>query len=348
MLNSSINTSSFLATGWTLYPSVFTIWFIIMLTFSLFGTILNLSLMLPIIASRKLRCGTGILIAHLLLINATLCLIHMSILSISTYAVAPYTDLSLSFCRHTLFWYYLSLDAVNWTFLLIGINQFVAIFLPHSYTKWSGNVIVTGVMVTLPWLIGLSCKLPIFNEMGCRWQPTTPWGTCGVRVYPGSVVYPLIVTVCVFSPLGALGVVYAVIFGGVALRSVWMRRQKNGMSRGAQRMFTRRYRNVKMLFVSYLWYSCCLLPAPIASSLFPKEYTSEMLLPLFMRALLLFGYATIPVVYLVMNAEYRGHARMLWSCLIDQRKTVKIIPHSEKRYALLPFPSFLHQGKPKP
>lgn len=92
-----------------------------------------------------------------------------------------------------------------------------------------------------------------------------------------------------------------------------------------QKLLSRRYKSVKMLFVSYIWYSVCILPAPIASLSFAAAYQSSPILQLLLRALLLLGYATMPVrihwlfcsnwflqiVCIAMNTDYRRRFQTL-------------------------------------
>lgn len=107
-----------------------------MIILSLFGSFTNILLAITILSSKKLRFGCGSLIAHLLFINASLCLVHMPILSVATYYFAPYRELDGEFCSYTIMFYYSALYAVDWSSLFIAVHQFVAILLPHAYYRW--------------------------------------------------------------------------------------------------------------------------------------------------------------------------------------------------------------------
>lgn len=94
-------------------------------------------------------------------------------------------------------------------------------------------------------------------------------------------------------------VIFLVIVGRIRLRNIQVSADLTPANAAElqqkQKILARRYKNVKMLFVSYVWYTMCLLPAPLGATLFTAAYSSLPLLQLLLRALLLLGYATIPV-----------------------------------------------------
>ncbi|XP_055340555.1 trace amine-associated receptor 7a-like [Paramacrobiotus metropolitanus] len=284
-----------------------------MIIISLCGVLCNILVMYIILSQRKLRSGCGILIAHLLFINVTLCLVHMPILSISTYFYAPYVRLGKTFCNYTILFYYSSLYTVDWAACLISVNRYVAIFLPHHYRKCAGRYGVISMIVT-GWIIAFSCNLVLFYGVGGAYQSTKPWGACGITV-SDAVTYPTVTVICVTLPVCLEGVVYLSIFAVVGLRKLINRRRVSVADVNAdvahQHQFKKRFRVARMLFCSYVWYSICFLPAPIASSLYPVQYASLPLLQLFLRVLLVLGYATIPLIYLIMNNDYRSGLKIV-------------------------------------
>ncbi|XP_055340554.1 octopamine receptor beta-2R-like [Paramacrobiotus metropolitanus] len=292
------------------YRIGFAVWFWVMLSLCIVGTILNLLMIYIILSSAKLRVGSGILIVHLLAVLTSLCAVHMLLLSVSTYFYAPYQTLSSNFCVYSTWLYYACLDSVNWSSLLIGINRFVAIFFPTKYPLMiRNNVIAT--MIILSWMICFACCSQILAGHGGWYGSTKPWGTCGM-VNPNSD-FAIITAFAVTIPLTILGILYLAIFIGVAVKNYFDRKKildgehtktKDGKGQ-AHKLFERRYHSAKVLFVSYLWYIACLLPAPIALSVYPASYSRIPLLSPIMRAVLLCGYATIPLIFLMMNMEYR-------------------------------------------
>lgn len=303
------------APAWLKYKDWLTFWFWLMIFLSALGTLLNVTLMLIIFMSKKLRTGCGALIGHLLFINTQLCLFHMPILSISTYYFAPYQQLGATFCNYTIFFYYSALYAVDWSSMLIGVNRFVAILIPHSYGRLGSKFGIT-TMIVAGWIVAFSCNLFLFNGVGGQFISTKPWGACGIKPFPSARVYPINTIICVTFPLSAEGVLYLTIFISVKIKSLMHRREVNADAitdpvalaaiAKKQAIFQRRYRSAKMLFVSFIWYSFCFLPAPIASSLFPTQYASVPLVQIFTRVLLLCGYTTIPVRNVLVLLQQRG------------------------------------------
>lgn len=300
MVNCSlVNRSHLCEPAWMVHPTALTVWFWMMLTLNITGGITNIGLLWVIISNKKLRTGSGFLIAHLLFIEAQLCIVHMFILSITTYYIVPYTALSDTFCRYTLIGYYSSIYALNWTALMIGINRFVAVFFPHKYSLWSKQSVVV-TMAVLSWAIALTLNFLEFTGTILKHEATPPWGTCGIIVFRMSS-YLAMVSFAQAGPVSLLGALYLIILGGIGIRTIQHHRKvREGSSgKGAatvnSSLMRRRYRSAVMLFVAYLWYTSCLMPAPVAATLYPLQYTSYPLLSLFLRALLLFGYATNPV-----------------------------------------------------
>lgn len=153
-------------------------------------------------------------------------------------------------------------------------------------------------MALTGWVIAYICNLFLFFGFGGSYRSTKPWGSCGIRPLPSSRVYPIVTAVCVTIPFCLEGAIYSVIFISDRVRTFRRHNQVHNQltvdTAGAQR-FMRRYKIAKMLFVAYVWYCVCFLPAPIASSLFPKMYSTDPVCQIFTRALLLCGYATTPV-----------------------------------------------------
>ncbi|XP_055338410.1 uncharacterized protein LOC129588268 [Paramacrobiotus metropolitanus] len=296
----AVNTSAAEIPVWITYRSSLTIWFIVMLLFAILGTFLNSLLICAVLSSRKLRRGSGILILNCLFINFVLCGIDMPILIYTTYFGEYYQHAPKYFCKYLVLFYYSFVYTVDWAQLAIGINRFVAIFFPHIYTKWTTPKVIIPMLV-IPYVIPFACNLVMFYDIGAHYQAMKPWGACGVKPLPHNNTYTVVVALCVALPVAALGVLYITIFVVVWSRSFTSQRQIESaeghpVAVGNQSaLFRRRYRSVKMLFLTAVWYSAALLPAPITSSFFSAEYNSQPLLQLILRGLLLAVYATSPV-----------------------------------------------------
>ncbi|XP_055340692.1 alpha-1A adrenergic receptor-like isoform X2 [Paramacrobiotus metropolitanus] len=319
-----MNSSNLTTFNTTATPSLYTtyrvglaVWFGAMMTFCIGGTILNLLVMSIILSTAKLRIGSGILIAHLLAVLTSHCAVHLFLITVSTYCYAPYYPLSTPFCVYTTWMYYTCINAVNWSSLLIGINRFIAIFFPMKYSVLIQNKVIV-VMILSIWAVCFGCSTQIVYGRAGTYGVTAPWGTCGIT--KPDVNFAIVTNVNVTLPLTILGLLYLGIFIGVAVKNRLDQRQiraeqktvvKKGDNVQTRRLFERRYRSAKILFVSYLWYVATLMPAPIALSLYPVAYVKLPLLSLIIRAVFLVGYATIPLIFLMMNAEYRRRLRSI-------------------------------------
>ncbi|XP_055340587.1 allatostatin-A receptor-like [Paramacrobiotus metropolitanus] len=301
---------------WIEYHFFVTLWFAVMMGLSAVGAVANITLTITILSSEKLRSGCGVLIAHLLLVSATLCAVHLPLLTVTTYYMAPKQPLGITFCRVTVLFYFSTLYVVNWTAMLISINRFVAIVYPYKYNAHFASYKVGFSLIALSWTVVLCCNFLVFFNHGGRFEATRPWGACGITVIRNSMIYPMITVICVTFPTALEGVMYVAIFATVGWRALLRRRKiRHVVERAIERrnsLVQKRYRSVKMLSVSYLWYSVCFMPAPIASSIFPHVYSSSPLLQLFLRVLLLCGYTTIPFIYLALSNDYRSRFVQLY------------------------------------
>ena len=282
--------------AWETYKVGLTIWFVFMIICIVFGTISNGLLLLTILTSQKLRSGSGMLIAHSLAINFMLCAIHMPMVAIPTLLGRYYQFFNPSFCRYQVLFYYTCVYSVNYASLSVAVNRFVAIFFPHQYAKWA-NTKVTVFMALVAWIVPFTCNLVMFYGVGGSFQSVKPWGACGIKP-AGDFVYPVIMAFCVAVPVLTFSVLYITIFGVVWVRSYFHRNRVSRLETAktaAELSVERRYKSAKLLFLSAFWYAIALIPAPTASSLYPKEYASQPMLQLIMRGLLMLAYSTTPV-----------------------------------------------------
>ncbi|XP_055340589.1 proteinase-activated receptor 1-like [Paramacrobiotus metropolitanus] len=247
------------------------------------GTLLNALLFAAIVTSGKLRQGSGVLIAHSIFLETVLCAIAFPLIVASTYR--PQNSMtSVPMCRFTMLVFYGVMWTENWASVIIGINRFVAIFFPHGY-----------------------------NLIRKKQATTMPWGACGAR--PISAVYGIVTILTTPLPVATLGFLYVSIFSAIFIRNAMSRRKTDpGGAPGNKKphgIIHKRLKTARMMFTSYIWFSLCYLPAPVASSVAPVAYSSSPLISLFLRLLLLCGYATSPIIYLSMNEEYRRRAKKI-------------------------------------
>ncbi|XP_055337371.1 rhodopsin-like [Paramacrobiotus metropolitanus] len=304
---------SSLVPAWIIYSTTLQVWVAIIGILAIIGTSLNVPLFVTIATGSKLNTGSGALIAHLLFIESMLCSVWNPIICISMYT-AHIKPLSHTFCQYALFGYYIFLHCANWSTLLLAINRFVAIMFPHQYSKVSSKPALLFSM-SFGWMVAIGFNLPGFLGVSGDYVPIPPWGGCGTKVTAQFAWFNALLTGVLTSiPVSGVGLAYIVMF--VKIGVVWCRnrnavvtKQKDDSSAGARHdrsvLQKRRFDSAKMLFISYLWYSLCYLPAPIASSVYPQAYASMPALQLALRGVLLMGYAFNPVIYIAMNSEYR-------------------------------------------
>ncbi|XP_055340724.1 protein trapped in endoderm-1-like [Paramacrobiotus metropolitanus] len=325
------------------YPGWLTFWFIVMIFLCILGAFSNSLLFMAIVTSRKLRKGSGTLIAHSILIEAFLCVIGVPLIMASTY-MPQFGWPSKTMCKWTMLLFYGPIFAGTWASVLIAINRFVAIFFPHVYSKLTTPPLLA-LVIALGWAVALASSVPMFFEAGgISVGATKPWYACGARQEKPGYLYNFLVTVGTTAPAVALGVIYVSIFTLVIIRALIFRRKidttdKAAVARNqrAQAMTQKRLKMARMLFVSYIWFTVCYMPAPVTASVAPVLYGTSPLVSLFLRMLLEIGYATSPVIYLTMNAEYRSAAkrvlyRILRLCrpsLLIRDDTIKIVTEYE-------------------
>ncbi|XP_055352558.1 probable G-protein coupled receptor B0563.6 [Paramacrobiotus metropolitanus] len=292
------------STIWTEYRTSLTIWFAFMLTAGIIGAILNFLLIVAIMSKPRLRSGSGMLILNSLVINFILCAVEMPMMAASAYFGESTPFKPTHYCRYLILFYYYHVYAANWAQLLIGVNRFIAVLFPHIYATWTKPP-MTFAMIVLPHLIPFVCTTVMFFDVGAHIQVMRPWGACGLQPTPGSSVYTSVIWVCVAIPIVIVFVLYSIIFLMVWTKSMVHSRQVTDVNAAGQPTFRKRYRTVKVLFWTAMFYAVALIPAPIGSSFFAAQFNSMPFMQLFLRALLLFCYATTPLIYLAKTADYR-------------------------------------------
>ncbi|XP_055340655.1 uncharacterized protein LOC129589803 [Paramacrobiotus metropolitanus] len=171
-------------------------------------------------------------------------------------------------------------------------------------------------MILIGWSIALVCNSLVTAGIGGSYEATEPWGTCGAKV-TSAVVQPLIVFISVVFPLALEGSIYLCIFTTILLRKFVAGKNLVAPSHAAtsqpgSQQRQKRLKVARMLFCSNIWYMACFLPAPMTSGLNPQLYNMAPLMQLYFRSLLAVGYATVPVIYLVMNNDYRNGLYEIW------------------------------------
>lgn len=288
-------------TIWTRYHVSLTAWFSIIVFLSIFGLFSNLTLFVTIVSSKKLRSGSGALIAHSIFWDGLMCFPVIPLVAATLWA-AQYHLPPESVCRWFMLLFYFIVWTSTWAPVPIAANRFVAIFFPHFYGKSVSRT-------TLPYIIlfsctiSVSCSLVLFFGVGAKFESTRPWGTCGSTITKPTD-FAIIMAMCTTLPTVLQGAAYIPLFA-VSYTRNWFQRRKvsavpailgvDKVRLPLQGIQARRFRTTQMVFAAYVWSTICYMLSPILLSAAPVLYRTEPFIALFIRAVLLLGYATSPV-----------------------------------------------------
>lgn len=287
---------------WIQHHSFITGWFAIVNLLSVFGTGLNFLVFFGIVSSRKLRTGSGALIAHSIFIDGIMCAFAIPLLSVTTW-IPQYAPPSTNLCRWFGWVFYGSVWASNWASVPIAANRFVALCFPHFYDKICQSKAIFAAAVIFSWTISYGCSLIFVFGIGGKFDSIQPWRGCGQAVVDPSK-FSLVTAVCTSLPTVSQGVVYISLFahtylqkffGRLKVTSIAASEEQTGQRLRLLALRNRRLRLTRMVFAAYVWSTVCYMCAPITLSAAPVVMKTNLYLPLIFRAFLQVGYATSPV-----------------------------------------------------
>lgn len=296
-----LNSTFPLIPAWTQYSVLFPLWFAIVVFLSVFGSALNYLLFAALVSSRKLRTGSGALIAYAIFLDGVMCAPVLPLLIASTW-MGQYGFLSDYLCG----WFMLIFCIVVWTStwapVPIAFNRFVAVCFPHFYDACvSKNKVALVIIFSLT--ISISCAVPMYFDVSAKFVATNPWGACGSIVTQASS-FALITAMGTTVPTVCQGAAYVSLFLISSARHFFRRREVSAIQRasvvdgrGARSaaLQRRRFRTTKMVFATYVWLTLCYMVTPIVLTAAPMAYRNYPMVSLVIRGLLLLGYATSPV-----------------------------------------------------
>lgn len=291
------NSSAAVAPVWVTHHTWLTAWFVIMISLCIFGALLNFLLFSAIVSSKKLRSGSGLLIAHAILVDSLMCSVVIPPIIASTW-IPQYVLPSKNMCRVIMLIFYGAAWSSNWALVPIAANRFIAVCFPHQYNCWVTRPCRL-IIVVCGWLVSIACALAVFFGVGAELTPIKPWEACGPLV-TDRTSYIALTLVGTTVPALLQGATYLSLFTYASIQKVVRRKKVNGSVVNGNRLRiqalqSRRVRTTKMVFAAYVWSVVCNLTAPVASTASPVLFTSEPLLSLLSRMILLVGYATSPV-----------------------------------------------------
>lgn len=229
--SNSTNTSSITSSPWIQYRTFLIVWYATSVLLSIFGTALNFLLFCGIVSSRRLRTGSGALIAHSILVDAVLCAVILPLMYAATWTT-QYGAHSENLCR----WFMLALYALvwthNWATVPIAFNRFIAIILPHFYSRLCHSKPIFAAMVSFSWSISLGCSLIYFFRVSAKSEPVKPWGGCGQTITKPRE-FGLITAVGTSVPTALEGVTYVTLLVYTYLKRLLQHRRVTGISPSA-------------------------------------------------------------------------------------------------------------------
>ena len=283
--------------AWVTFKSRLTTWFVIMMLLAGIASVCTLALAITNSSSKKLRSGSGVYMVNL----SAMIFIQCSIaVPFSFYTIFEQSQVTAQLCQKAGFifmWFY---NAVDWADFMLALNRFTAVSLPYFYPKIvrSASVIM---LVSASWIVPLIIAIlplsgvPVFGT----YKPTKPWNGCGL--VPGSVV-PIVSAAGIYFPIVATAILYLITLS-VIYRKWWKKHNvkvalNNDETFIRRKSFwTKRYRNVAMLFLSYVFYTVFLFVQPMTVTFHSKTYWSSPVLQLVVRGLAVVGYLFIFVSY---------------------------------------------------
>ncbi|OQV12346.1 hypothetical protein BV898_13374 [Hypsibius exemplaris] len=299
-------------------------WFSFTISVCVMGSCLLVLMLVSSLCNTRLYRGSKVLIMHLLVIQLCLCGVTFPLLNLNSLATltAHYGGFRMQ-CSLFYLANVATIHAENWAALLLAVNRFVALALPHLYSDFVSRKSLC-LMIFTPWLIGISNSIPIYFGHGVDIS-RTPSGTCNIRTNGdlyGAVIWP---AVGAYTPIALMGIIYFALFLRLVLaRCICIKdHMHTAGSCECERMKRKRMRQVdlaKILVVSYVWHCMCFLPAPILLTLFPQLYAQFVMLPEWtIGTLMPCGYAASPVIFLSLSSDYRIGLRYLMRRLDKSR-----------------------------
>ncbi|OQV25379.1 hypothetical protein BV898_01057 [Hypsibius exemplaris] len=289
-----------------------TSWFGVSMSASVGSSSMLIILLLTSLRHQKMRKGTGTLIIHLMLMQLTLCLIYFPIEDITTYLALRSIPVRID-CEALLILRLGTMYSENWASLLLALNRFIALELPHFYQRiLTRNALIA--MIIFPWIVGLGSTLWVhFGTVGVDLiQLPLPYGYCASRVTKG-VNGTILVAIGAYGPLLFMGLIYSnLCYRLMVTRSQGTHRSSVGPiihNKESSRLVGARARQkalAKMLIVSFLWYCVFFLPGPLVVTTFPALTKRFVICYPWLRTMNLFGYAASPFIFLLLNAEYQA------------------------------------------
>ncbi|GAV09476.1 hypothetical protein RvY_19015 [Ramazzottius varieornatus] len=289
------------------YEQGLKIWLAVMLVCGLTGGAINYFLAGTILSVRTLRSGSGYLIAHALIAAGTMLFLSYPAFAIQTY-MARHEAPTFRLCQALAWQYFVVIQATHWSETLVAFNRFVAVILPHHYKKiTTSRVILT--FIAFCWALALLVQsMPVFG-VGGSIDSSNAWKSCLVKPSERPEGFLVSVTFGAILPIALEGLLYGFMFciffvrrflrmGEIQAAGVDQNLQSVRMAEVAR--INKRFNVAKTLALGFVATSSCSLSTPLIAAVFPG-YSRYPLVLLFLRVILVVGYAVHPDVTLILT-----------------------------------------------
>lgn len=302
MLDQNITNITANTVMWIRSTKLLKMWIGMMLSLSTVGAALNILLFSAIVSSRKLRAGSGTLIAHSIVIEAVLCAFALPLFTAS-YWLSLYEVPSAHICRFVFGTFYLFVYAFHWASVPLAANRFVAIFFPRSYGSCVARRPIFGAII-FTWTVSVGCMVLVISDAVSMSRPVPTWKGCGNQA-KDRVIFAIFTGVGTSLPAVFEGILYVSLFTLPFLRALFTAPGRTAVvplfaaqNAGRQRLqviHSRRVRVTQTVFAAYVWSEMCFMFGPIALTAIGGGLMGMVVIPLLGPALALLGYSTSPV-----------------------------------------------------
>ena len=273
-------------------------WFVVNITCNAVGTVFALLLLVAIFSGTRFhKSGAQLLIAHLILVDLAICLIHSPLNAITTFVGTMETvSATERACSYTHFAFMATMYSGQWTSAFLAFNRFIATYFPHSYKSFFvGSVHLN--MIFVAWAIGVLMNIPFFFGVGGTYGSVPPWNGCGIRPDENSSIYTLTVGAGLYGPLVLGFGFYLIIFIRAIVHHFQPSRVYTTSTCPDRRRTAKRKRLLvaKMLFLSSLTVCLFYLPHAVYGSSYYEVISCNPELQLWLHELFYLGYAVNPV-----------------------------------------------------
>lgn len=287
---------------WKTHRGLLELWIACMLLIGTFGAALNALLFSAIVSSRKLRSGTGTLIAHSILLEATLCGLVLPLFTASFWTSLYYPP-SKMMCQAVMGLLYTFVWAFNWSTVPVAVNRIIAICFPQNYsTGVAKRPLLVAILFT--WTVSISCSTVVLSDTVAGVEVGRQWGGCK-DVVRRPAIYGGFFALGATAPIALEGLMYGCLFSvTIVKRKFRIRRSVDDRQlseadaaslRKSKIIRGRRLKVTQTVFAAYVWSAMCFMFGPIVVSAARSNPRLMALVPLVAPALILMGFATSPV-----------------------------------------------------